>query len=95
MTEIDDFDRHTLLTQRHCHWREDKGRRRVTRQIRLLQFRPAVETHRLKNALAGHLFVDEIGHRAGEMTGDWQKSDPEFVWPGSCALLGTKQVKID
>ncbi len=80
MTEINDFDRHTLFAQGYRHWRENERRRRVTGEICFLQFWPAIKTKRLKKAVACYLFVNEIGNRTGEMTCDRQKSDSKFLF---------------
>jgi hypothetical protein len=94
MTEVNDFDRYALLAQSHRHGRENECRRRVAGQVRLFQFRPAVESHRIENAFPVQLFVDEIGHRTGEMARHRQKSDSEFVLtPGR--LLRAKDVQIN
>ena len=66
------------------------GRRRVTGEICFLQFWPAVETQRLENAFAGHLFVDEIGDRTSEMTRHWKETDPEVPLIGCADMLAVK-----
>ncbi len=94
MTEINDLDRHALLAQSHGHGRKDERRRRVARQVCLFQFGPTVEPHRIENALAGHLFVDEIGDRTSEMACHRQKSDPELLVSRRSCPLGIKEVQI-
>jgi|SRR6516225_4064333 len=94
MTEINNLDRDALFSQRNCHRRKDESRWRVTRKIRFLQFRPAIEPQRLENAFACHLLIDEIGNRTGEMTGDRQKSNPEFRFIGGRRVFRTEEMKI-
>ena len=95
MTEIDDLDRHTLLAQRHRHRREDERRRRVTGQIRFLQFRPAVEAKGLEKTFACDLFVDEVGDRTREMTRHRKKPDPEFLLIAGGRTFRTEKMKIN
>src|SRR5713226_8486058 len=79
MAEINDLNWHALFAQRHRHRRENERGRRVTGEISLFQFRPAVESDRLEKAVASHLLVNEICDRTSEMTRHRQKSDPEFL----------------
>ena len=87
MAEINDFDGNALFAQGHRQRRENERGRHVTGEKGLLQFRKAVEADRLEEVVAGHVLIDEIGDRAGEMAGDGDETDAEFLVGGHVGFV--------
>jgi hypothetical protein len=79
MAEVDDFHRDTLLAHLHDQRGDHERGLEIVADKSLFHFREGVEPHGFIRPFPTHLLVDEVGHGAGQVSGNRKKTDAKLL----------------